>query len=748
MTYEALQGFVKSNRWSELEQAWLSAIDETEVDHKQLLSIIDLTVKAGQSHEADTMGWAWLEAIKESRGAHQALELGRELLVKLTDGDELREEILTLYRQTHTDRPDLEEWIERSGLKSGKSVRRALRFLDVGLGLAVGACLLHRTEDHAAEVKALNAATGEVTLRLARGTRHADLESVINDYDLAAPDDFRVLQQLHPERIIELAAKDPAALVIGILRGHGTGEAGGGASGPDHRLGNRMSRDNLKLVLVPRYVAADAWSDWWGRLREAVKKSRNLRIEGRSPMFVIYDPAGQTAEEEAWAAFEKAGAPRDWLEILEGYLRLTKEQKTAADAPFLNRVQKALVKHIERFARHKEPAQAFATALVIERVAMDGLPVSADAHGLALDMLKKAADPVRVVKDVPDARLWSLALACLEQGFPEKWPEYFAELILHATAAQCDGLAKKVEKAGRGDLLQMTVDRALNEPGRFTDAVMWIWKGPDVERTLSVPPLVELLGTILTLVGPARISQGKAMGQSVNEMRAKVRSGLSAKDYARYRECVLGLEDESLAQALRRQIERAEGLGPTVQDEMSNILRARFPKLYVKPKVAIWEDESVLYFTAAGLKAKQDELHEIVNVKMRENAKAIGEAASHGDLSENSEYKFALEERDLLRARVAKLNREISLAKVLEAGDVPMDHVSIGHRVMLRPTGGGEPLVMTILGYDESDISNRVYSYHSPLARQLLGRKPGQVLSLQLGDHTVEYAIERIESAV
>ena len=48
---------------------------------------------------------------------------------------------------------------------------------------------------------------------------------------------------------------------------------------------------------------------------------------------------------------------------------------------------------------------------------------------------------------------------------------------------------------------------------------------------------------------------------------------------------------------------------------------------------------------------------------MRANAKAIGEAAAHGDLSENSEYRFALEERDLLRARLAQLQGQSAVGQ-------------------------------------------------------------------------------------
>lgn len=729
MAQQVLESLAKSQRWPDLEREWLAVLEKPDVDPAPLLTVVDQVVKAGQGKLADTLGWAWLTSVKDSHSPQDVLQLGRQLLVHLSDGNELREEILTLYRKTHEDSPDLEKWIERSGLKSGKSVRRALRFLDCGLQLAVGKALLHRSDDTAAQITQLDVDADSATIRTARREQTLDIPRLIDEYDVVDENDFRVLEQLQPDKIGQLLENDPAAIVVGVLRSHR----------------NKVNRDQLKLILSPRYIPTAAWTDWWNKFKNAVKKSPNLRIEGRSPIFVIYDPVGRTPEDELWAAFSKATTPREWLELLEGYLRESKRSKP--NPGMIDRVQSALVGHIDRFLRHKEPSQAFATALVIERVAADGLPVSTDAHGKALEMLKQVAKPAQMVAAVPDARLWSLAVDCVEQAFPEKWPEFFAELLLSAPAAQCDYLAKKIEKAGRSELLQLPVQEALADPGRFTDLVMWLWKGPSIDTPLPVPPVIELLGLILTLVGPARMSEGKTAGQTVNEMRAKIRAGLSSREYVRFCDC-LGTLDDSMAQAVRRQIERAEGLGPSVQEDMSNLLRGRFGHLYVKPKVAMWDDESVLYFTARGMKVKEDELAELVNVKMRANAIAIGEAASHGDLSENSEYKFALEERDLLRARVGKLNRELSMAKVLEPYDIPSDHVSIGQKIKLQPAGGGPVVQISILGADESDFAQKTYSYQSPLARLLLGKRLGEMVSVALDDDVVEYRIERVESAL
>jgi len=732
MPHESLQSLAQSKRWEELEAAWLTAIARPDAAPAPLLEVIDATVKAGKDELAETMGWAWLSSMKEMHSPREALRLGRGLLLRLPDGEQLRDEILSLYKQTHSDRPDVDAWVDRSGLRAGKSVRRALRFLDVGLRLKEDSYLIHRTDDVAVQVIETDVDADELTIKDARRTRTMSFEAVIEDYDVADEDDLHVLQQLNPQRIEQLVKDDPIKLVIGILRCHK----------------GRIDRDELKLLMVPSYVAKDKWSDWWGRIRTGVNRSQNVRIEGRSPMYLVYDPVGTSLEKQTWPTFAAADTPRQWLEVLEGYLRDTKHQKAEPDQAFVHRVEKALLRHVDRFCKHREPREAFTTALIFDLMAAKGLPFSDKAKGTAGEILRSLDDPAAIAGSVGDTRLWPGVTACIEETFPEAWPRFFAEMILCAPPGQCDALARRVEKAGRGDLLPAIVEQAITEPGRFTDAMMWVWKGPGVNVDLPIPPLLEMFNSIMTLVGPARLSEGRAVGQSAGEMRARVRVGLSAKGYASFRACIESL-DLALARTIRLQIERAEGLGPSVQNEMLNIVTKAFPGLYVKETVSLWDDESVLYFSRSGLRRMEAERDELVNVKMRENAKAIGEAASHGDLSENSEYKFALEERDLLRARLAQMNRELTLARILEPDDVPTDHVSIGQRLTLVPEAGGEPIALTIAGVGDSDLQRHAYAYQTPLARQLLGKRLGETATLSLdGAGELVYRIEQIEKAV
>jgi transcription elongation GreA/GreB family factor len=203
-----------------------------------------------------------------------------------------------------------------------------------------------------------------------------------------------------------------------------------------------------------------------------------------------------------------------------------------------------------------------------------------------------------------------------------------------------------------------------------------------------------------------------------------------------------------MASMLRGQIRRLDNLGRVVHEDLLKLINQRFPQIDAAPTVEPWQDESVIWVTSAGMLRKQQEIEEHVNVKMKENARRIGEAASHGDLSENSEYKFALEERDLLRSRLAQMQEQMSMAKVIAPEDVPTDRVGIGSRVILRHVDGDNCLELTLLGPWDADLDRHIYNYKTPFAQTLTGLTVGQDVDLTLIEPAGRYEVVAIQNGL
>ena len=153
-----------------------------------------------------------------------------------------------------------------------------------------------------------------------------------------------------------------------------------------------------------------------------------------------------------------------------------------------------------------------------------------------------------------------------------------------------------------------------------------------------------------------------------------------------------------------------------------------------------------LMVTSDKYSEKQDLLAQILNVEVPTNQKEIAYALSLGDLRENAEYKAAKEKQDELNSKVAKLKNEIERAQIFDKSSISITKVSFGTIVTLQNEISGESEAYTILGPWESDPSNNVISYLSPLGKKLLNHKPGEHLSFLIHERKFQYKVEQIEA--
>ena len=136
--------------------------------------------------------------------------------------------------------------------------------------------------------------------------------------------------------------------------------------------------------------------------------------------------------------------------------------------------------------------------------------------------------------------------------------------------------------------------------------------------------------------------------------------------------------------------------------------------------------------TKEGYEAFKRELENLKRVARPENIKAIEEARAHGDLSENAEFSAAKERQGFIEGRISELQYKVANADVIEPDKLNKDKAVFGCKVLLENIDTGEAVEYQLVGSDESDIEKGRISVSSPLGRALLGKKPGDELSLQV----------------
>jgi transcription elongation factor GreA len=146
--------------------------------------------------------------------------------------------------------------------------------------------------------------------------------------------------------------------------------------------------------------------------------------------------------------------------------------------------------------------------------------------------------------------------------------------------------------------------------------------------------------------------------------------------------------------------------------------------------------------TLRGAEMLRAELKRLKSEERPRVIRAIAEARSHGDLSENAEYHAAREQQGFIEGRIKEIDARLSMAEVIDVAQLPAgDRVVFGASVDLEDQDSGSTVSYQIVGEDEADIRNGRISFASPIARALIGKRIGDVAEVAAPGRTCSYEI-------
>ncbi len=135
--------------------------------------------------------------------------------------------------------------------------------------------------------------------------------------------------------------------------------------------------------------------------------------------------------------------------------------------------------------------------------------------------------------------------------------------------------------------------------------------------------------------------------------------------------------------------------------------------------------------TMMGKSKLEAELKQLMTVERPSVIKAIEEARSNGDLSENADYDAAKERQGFIEARIAEIQSKIANAEVVDPASLKSDKVIFGAHVHLLDLETDEKVNYQIVGEEEADAQRGRISIFSPLARAMIGKRKGDVVELK-----------------
>ena len=148
-----------------------------------------------------------------------------------------------------------------------------------------------------------------------------------------------------------------------------------------------------------------------------------------------------------------------------------------------------------------------------------------------------------------------------------------------------------------------------------------------------------------------------------------------------------------------------------------------------------------LPITLRGKQILEAELKKLIFEERPAIIKAIEEARAHGDISENAEYDAAKERQGMIEGRIGEIQYKISGAEVIEPALIKSDRIVFGATVEIVDQDTDEKSTYQIVGVDEADVKNGMISVLSPIARALIGKKAGDIATVQSPKGDKEYEI-------
>ena len=153
---------------------------------------------------------------------------------------------------------------------------------------------------------------------------------------------------------------------------------------------------------------------------------------------------------------------------------------------------------------------------------------------------------------------------------------------------------------------------------------------------------------------------------------------------------------------------------------------------------------NITYVTKDTLDLMIAELNSLKGAGRSEIAKAIAEAREKGDLKENAEYDAAKEAQGHHEAKISVLENAVVNARIIDTKDIDTSKVTILSKVKMLNVKAKKSIVYQIVSESEANLKLGKISVSSPIGKGLLGKKVGEVASIETPSGIIKFKVENI----
>jgi transcription elongation factor GreA-like protein/transcription elongation GreA/GreB family factor len=716
MSYlEQFELLIEDEKFSSFLQLWEEYCQADEADGEELYQLLKLIKNSpfaapfGKITETALSLW---EKIQNKEDKHKVLRLILDL--QTTNTPLLAELALRTVEQRFSSHKDYCEMLRITGLRGRHSFQKAISSMELLDHMKKGAFVFHTGGWGVGEVMDFSLLQEHVVLEFEgiQALKDITFENAFKNLEPLPRNHFLAQRFGNPDKLEVEGKRDPLGLVHQLLKD----------------LGPKTAQE-IKEELCELVIPEEDWAKWWQAARAKLKKDTKVRSPKTSKEPFVLLEKEVPHDVQLLKTLNKDLSPETLITTIYNNLRDFPEVTKNSELKEI--LKEKLSQHltIQEQAPHLTTARKLQASFLLQDLfpkeqeqQLQGSIANLEHIEQVLNYIEAVALKKRVLVEIRKSR--------------EDWKQLFLQLLFVIPQNQIrEYLFKELHKEELDEgVLKAKMGELLHNPTLYPEAFFWYFqklfgkeKVPyqgEEDRRLFLEALMVLLHYL----------DNK---EEQKDLSKKIYNHIVAKRYLVVRQV---MENASIPYLKELLLLASKCLSFSKQD--ISVLRSLAE--VVQPTLGTKEEqiqEEVIWTTADGFQKLQERIKEIGTIEMLDNAKEIEEARSHGDLRENSEYKYALERRSRLQSELATLSKQMNHARVITQADITPGQVGPGMIVELVDSKGAHQ-TYTLLGPWDADPEKKILSCQSKFAQAMSGCKKGEKFSFQ-GE---EYAIHTTKS--
>jgi transcription elongation GreA/GreB family factor len=686
-TRNRFKGLLRKKDADGLDSLWLELAESGEKP-ETFFELADLLARSELREKSATLLSVLLSNLKERNDFFGALQVLKRLAQLTPNERYLRREIGVCLFQAYPDNPRLETFVSKSELTDDRPILEALEFVEHCLGFDVGN-YVYDTEMGMGKVTDLDLMVDKLSVDFGKDkpvTYH--LGAAFKHLTVVSPEHFLIRKRRDADDLRAMATRNPLELLKSLLKSF------------DRPLKPREIKTYLEGI-----VSESEWEGFWNKVRKLAGTEPSIRVLTKPERsFQWVEPATgdkrQVTNDKPEATSDKPQATSDTRQATSDKSQPVRATEAAeeTDEPEI-RVPEAPREELRSEpTRPAEPVKERPVPKVEPPEPAKPKPSQPRTRDEFLTALKLDATP----------DYWKGMLADAHEALKDDWPELFRQAFLETTDKRIWSLIlKELTGAASGQVNELA-RQVWTYYKRYPAQFLYLYRSA---AKYEIP--AERKGLFSRLLDLLDSDKHKSFW-------SEIKGWLGEADDQFLRETFKELNPEDM-QRMWSRVEQLKALEDYRKDEIRKLVQAAHPAVAAESEA----EKEVLLNTQEGIDRKEVELRQLRDIEIPKSSEDIGRARAFGDLSENYEYKAAKEKQARLLGRLAQLQRDMAIARPIDFAGVDTTQVSIGTRVKVEETPGGDVQEFTILGPWDIDPDKGIISYQAPFAQRLMGRRVG-----------------------